>query len=1070
MAVVAASALAAGEPSRQVVERARQVLEIAGIQGGLVVHLGCGGPPAGELTAALRANERYLVQGLDRDTQQIDAARRHIQSLGTYGPVSVAPWSGTTLPYVDNLVNLLVVSGPSTIERDEILRVLAPAGVAIFTTDDGQLAQDVSKLVKPRPAAMDDWPHALYDAGNNCVSRDAVVGPPQHLQWVAEPRNARHHETLASVSVAVSAAGRLFAILDEAPATSIQLPAQWRLVARDAFNGVLLWKQPIETWQSHLWGAQNGPPELSRRLVASGDRVYATLGLAAPVSALNAATGQIEMTYAGTAGTEEILELDGELYLVVGPATGEPHARGPLSQIKTVMAVEAATGRALWKRADVQPLPMSLAAQGERLFWLTSDALVSADARTGAEVWRTERQVARQRPVWSAPTLVAHGDVVLCADRRPTPEPDIDESTGKKMPRWLAEGGSGGELVAYSAQTGQKLWSTLCGEAYHTPVDVFVQDELVWVGRSRARQGPDFTQGLDLLTGEVRRQLSPDRAYATTMPHHRCYRNRVAGRYIVAGRTGVEFIDLQTGEAFRHHWVRGTCQFGVVPANGLLYSPPHSCACYIEAKLTGMLALAPQRRRGEVEKWKSQKVEKPEGPEDEKSAAGGGEAGRIERGPAYSEIRNPKSEIQNEEDWPTYRHDAARSGRSPTSVPAELKINWQTPLGGRLTPPVIADGRVLVASVDKHTLYALDAGDGRLLWQFTAGGRIDSPPTLARGLAVFGSADGWLYCLRAADGVLAWRHRVAPQEQHCTAFGQLESVWPAHGSVLVRDDKVCCTAGRSSFLDGGIWLYQLDLANGSKRAERQISSRDPQTGEQPGEPIIFEMPGALPDILSTDGDLIYMRHLGFAADNLQPRKAPPHLYSPAGFLNDDWWHRTYWIFGDHFYSGYIGWYFAGRETPAGRLLVLDDGAIYGFGYRPEFYHTANKQRYHLYAIDRSAVSPQPAPDYARANRDYPASGGGKFSVAYRWSVEVPLLVRAQILAGDKLFLAGPPSDALESQAAFDGAQGASLYAVSAADGKTLAEYPLDALPIFDGLAAAQGRLYLTLQDGRLVCF
>jgi hypothetical protein len=44
-----------------------------------------------------------------------------------------------------------------------------------------------------------------------------------------------------------------------------------------------------------------------------------------------------------------------------------------------------------------------------------------------------------------------------------------------------------------------------------------------------------------------------------------------------------------------------------------------------------------------------------------------------------------------------------------------------------------------------------------------------------------------------------------------------------------------------------------------------------------------------------------------------------------------------------------------------------------------------------------------------------------------------------------------------------------LCAVSAADGKTLAQYHLDSLPVFDGLAAAQGRLYLTLQDGRLLC-
>jgi hypothetical protein len=36
--------------------------------------------------------------------------------------------------------------------------------------------------------------------------------------------------------------------------------------------------------------------------------------------------------------------------------------------------------------------------------------------------------------------------------------------------------------------------------------------------------------------------------------------------------------------------------------------------------------------------------------------------------------------------------------------------------------------------------------------------------------------------------------------------------------------------------------------------------------------------------------------------------------------------------------------------------------------------------------------------------------------------------------------------------------------------KKLAEYPLDALPVFDGLIAADGNLYLSSQDGKLTCF
>jgi hypothetical protein len=30
-------------------------------------------------------------------------------------------------------------------------------------------------------------------------------------------------------------------------------------------------------------------------------------------------------------------------------------------------------------------------------------------------------------------------------------------------------------------------------------------------------------------------------------------------------------------------WIRGTCQYGIIPANGLIYAPTHVCGCYFEA-------------------------------------------------------------------------------------------------------------------------------------------------------------------------------------------------------------------------------------------------------------------------------------------------------------------------------------------------------------------------------------------------------------------------------------------------------------------------------------------------------
>jgi hypothetical protein len=80
-------------------------------------------------------------------------------------------------------------------------------------------------------------------------------------------------------------------------------------------------------------------------------------------------------------------------------------------------------------------------------------------------------------------------------------------------------------------------------------------------------------------------------------------------------------------------------------------------------------------------------------------------------------------------------------------------------------------------------------------------------------------------------------------------------------------------------------------------------------------------------------------------------------------------------------------------------------------------------------------------------------------------------IRAMVLAGKRLFVAGPPDvvDPDDPMAAFEGCKGAVLHARSAADGKVLAERKLDAPPVFDGLIAAGGRLFLCTTNGYVVC-
>ncbi len=109
-------------------------------------------------------------------------------------------------------------------------------------------------------------------------------------------------------------------------------------------------------------------------------------------------------------------------------------------------------------------------------------------------------------------------------------------------------------------------------------------------------------------------------------------------------------------------------------------------------------------------------------------------------------------------------------------------------------------------------------------------------------------------------------------------------------------------------------------------------------------------------------------------------------------------------------------------------------------------------------------------------------------IEHSWSQEIPLHVRAMVLADKTLFIAGPP-DLIDEEAAFDrpadpgiraklpeqvaaleGRKGAILRAVTAADGRMLAELKLDAPPVWDGMAAARERLYLSATDGKVLCY
>jgi hypothetical protein len=85
---------------------------------------------------------------------------------------------------------------------------------------------------------------------------------------------------------------------------------------------------------------------------------------------------------------------------------------------------------------------------------------------------------------------------------------------------------------------------------------------------------------------------------------------------------------------------------------------------------------------------------------------------------------------------------------------------------------------------------------------------------------------------------------------------------------------------------------------------------------------------------------------------------------------------------------------------------------------------------------------------------------------YSWTPALPngAQVEAMALTGDAVFYAGRVGGAQKGKAA------GFLCGVSAGDGKKIAEFTLDDPPTYDGMAVAGGRIYVSLQDGMMVCF
>lgn len=995
-------------PADEAKALARDLLADSGASGGLLVQIGCG---KGELTAALSADGRFLVHALDKDPAAVAEAARRLRSAGLYGQGWAEQGECDRLPYAENLVNLLIAHEVpyGQLNLSEIFRVLCPKGVFYAWTG----ANAVSPKEELERAGFTDV--RIVKSGPRGRVRAVKPWPKELDEW-GHPRHGPNGNAVSRDTVA-GPVERIRWIAGPMHEISNMVTAGGKLfyagtIARDAFNGLRLWQRAMDPTPSRL-GFLSSAIAGSVLPVAAGERLYVVSE--GRLQALDAATGKTVRTYEGDRKPLEILCEAGTLVAADGQG---------------VWAYDADSGRALWSAKVVNP--SSVIADDGGVFCLEGKlldrkgrAIVKIELATGKVLWR------RSDHAWAPNVrrLACDRGLLVCEVSTYS-----DTRTGNGI--HVLNSADGGQMWEHLYEPGQNHW--MQARAMQVGEHVWVLAKGQWKAMERR-------------TGSIER----------TLPgwHNHCFPPVATVRYLLGGE--MNHVEIATGQAGANQISKGNCDrnAGFLPANGLLYTSPKHCSCY--PMLKSYSALAPAKA-------------KPSSPPEPGAPV-------LERGPAWGAKAGEAPVATG--DWPGYRGDVWRSASTTAPGPKKLDVLWTSRIGawpdvpaavdwkenlygrGPLTPPVSAGALVVAAEMDGHRVVALDAASGGQTWEFTANGRIDTPPTLYGGLCLFGTRSGWAYCLRASDGALVWRMRPGPGDERIVSFGQLESPWPVAGSPLVIDGILYMAAGRHPLADGGVRVLAVEPDSGRVTWVKMISSL-PMTQFYGGAALEFE-PIDLLTAEARRADEEGADYITMSRWQIDPAGTTMKVAWESGFVlcrngkGGVLVPRGVWTYGQR--MQYIS---SGPKPGQPDFIGVTPRPLAAF--RGSMLLCSSEDKHTLFRRDFSEADLANFDEKWFNQRHLPRglkpgdrSRSHRLARGAAWSKTLfppgaggsGQQIAGIALAGDAVFVVG--------------SQGR-LIAVDPAEGKVLAECDVPR-PIWDGLAIAGGRLYLSTADGQIVC-
>ena len=783
----------------------------------------------GKLTTALAKGGRMYVQGLCRDRERAEMTRLALQEGGLGEGASAIWWRTAHLPYLDDLINLIVINGWGTSEckglaLDDAVRVLCPGGVAIVGSDSGgdeaKLLADAGtvklchaeklsrpgawiKITKLMNPDFGEWTSSSGGPEQSRVSPDKVFSVPfPEIRWCNGPVWA-----VGSFRNAVYAGGRSF---HEESIWLSPTNSQWMLVARDAHNGCELWREKIQPIPSGVDGT----------LCADDKRVYCNDGK--DLAVRDAATGKVLQKYAAAQpGMGGYFLTAFEDCLINGGTV-----------------IEKETGKVRWKRPSACPS----AGSSGKVYICDGPSVEAVNLADGKTLWKvTPPELSIPKPSHHCAVFLA-GETVFI-DRHSTVEPKF-------------------VLTALDRATGALRWSRP-----HDSATVLPYADAVYLLNGvmiKGNPGPKWTQW-DIATGKDVRALEP-----VTFTGGRCWSPTATARFITSLEESIFFDRKTFTTVVTGRGIRSQCKIGPAFAYGLMYDLPHSCNCGTVMRGVSAVSGGSRIPKGEVAPALVSVAPAPP------AAAAGANDWPVYRG-------NPGRTSSTSADLPAELKPAwsVKIGKSAMTqatgagglafiadpdahrvVALELatgKVKWSFVAEGQVSiAPTLHKGLCLFAD-HAGWVYCLDAASGKPVWQFQAApeqkymgafNRIESSWPVKSGVLVIGDlacfaagrtgiTDGGLHlsAVDAATGQLRWKRNLTsaiandlPTSNGTNLFLGPASLNPADGADKggARGGEVLYVGANVSILDllsssdvGQMWLKKNAAGNARGAGLRQ---------------------------------------------------------------------------------------------------------------------------------------------------------------------------------------------------------------------------------------------------------